>query len=82
MATPRMKVTDGDIRRWYLGQQRHRDDGPAVEYPNGDYVWYDHGKFHRDGAPAARVEGKYLWAQYDELHRVDGPAVYEVQWEY
>ena len=25
---------------WYLNGQYHREDGPAVEYANGDKEWY------------------------------------------
>jgi len=25
----------------------HREDGPAVEYNNGDRWWYINGKYHR-----------------------------------
>jgi hypothetical protein len=34
---------------------RHRDDGPAIEWSDGDKSWYQHGKCHRDDGPA--VEG-------------------------
>jgi len=45
---------------------RHRVDGPAVEYKNGDEQWYRNGKLHREDGPA-----KVFTDQY----RVDGPAV-------
>jgi hypothetical protein len=31
---------------------RHRIDGPAVDWPNGDKVWYVHDKRHRIDGPA------------------------------
>jgi hypothetical protein len=31
---------------------RHRDDGPAVIYPNGTQCWYRDGNLHRDDGPA------------------------------
>ena len=31
---------------------RHRDDGPAVEWFNGDKKWYQNNKFHRLDGPA------------------------------
>ena len=31
-------------KRWYLDGKRHRTDGPAIEYPNGDKYWYLNGK--------------------------------------
>ena len=30
----------------------HREDGPAVEYSNGDKFWYLNGKLHREDGPA------------------------------
>jgi len=30
----------------------HREDGPAVEYVNGDRSWYRDGKPHREDGPA------------------------------
>ncbi len=30
----------------------HCEDGPAIEYPNGDRAWYKHGKRHREDGPA------------------------------
>ena len=40
----------------------HRDDGPAVEYANGDKQWYVNGFRHRDNAPAVEyVSGAKRW---------------------
>ena len=53
----------------------HRDDGPAVIYPDGSRIWYRHGELHRDDGPAMiRADGAQFWYQLDELHRDDGPA--------
>ena len=49
---------------WYnsLGQH-HREDGPAIEYTNGDKFWYKNGLFHREDGPAFDVvsERKEWW---------------------
>jgi len=38
---------------WYKEDgSLHRDDGPAIEYLNGDMSWYKHGKLHRENGPA------------------------------
>jgi hypothetical protein len=60
---------------WYDAEGRfHRDDGPAVEGPDGT-IWLQHGKEHREGAPAIEDStGKY-WFRYGKKHRDDGPAV-------
>ena len=63
----------------YKGGPFHREDGPAIEYTNGDEVWYLDGKRHREGGPAVTktIDGvvvKYYY-QDDVLHRFDGPAI-------
>lgn len=35
----------------------HREDGPAIEYPDGYKQWYINGKRHRADGPA--IEGLY-----------------------
>jgi len=30
---------------WYLNGQRHREDGPAIEYESGYKEWYINGKY-------------------------------------
>jgi len=40
----------------------HREDGPAVEYPDGGKAWYLNGKRHREDGPAIeRVDGYKEW---------------------
>ena len=44
--------------------QLHREDGPAVIYPNGSYHWYRNGRRHRDDGPAEVFpDGKQFWYQ-------------------
>lgn len=33
----------------------HRDGGPAVENPDGSFVWYRYGQIHRLDGPAVRL---------------------------
>ena len=55
---------------------RHREDGPAIEYANGDKSWYINGKLHREDGPAIEYTTGYkTWYINGELHREDGPAV-------
>jgi hypothetical protein len=44
--------------RWYLHGQRHRVDGPAVEYTDGSKSWYINGQRHRVDGPAVDHVGK------------------------
>ena len=55
----------------------HREDGPALYYPNGGKSWYINGKLHREDGPAVeRANGKRQWYKDGLLHREDGPATY------
>jgi len=61
--------------------QYHRDDGPAIEYKNGDKEWFKEDKRHRIGGPALeRVNGIKVWFEDGRYHRLDGPAI-EWEWE-
>jgi hypothetical protein len=54
----------------------HREDGPAVEYPNGYKGWYLNNELHREDGPAVEDKWGYkAWYFNDKLHREDGPAV-------
>lgn len=60
---------------WYKDDKRHRDDGPACEYNNGNKAWWQNGKIHRIGAPAVQYHDGCLVYYYNGLrHRLDGPA--------
>lgn len=40
------------MKCWYLGNQLHRTDGPAVIHPTGTQEWWQNGKLHRTDGPA------------------------------
>ena len=53
----------------------NREDGPAIEYANGDKAWYSDGQLHREDGPAIEyANGDKTWYKNDVLHREDGPA--------
>jgi hypothetical protein len=57
---------DGD-KHWYLNGERHREDGPAVEFSGGNKAWYLNGKLHREDGPAVEYEdGRKYWYLNDE----------------
>ena len=62
---------------WYNEKgELHREDGPAVEYANGDKEWYLSGERHREDGPAFEcANGRKEWWLNGNLHREDGPAV-------
>ena len=62
--------------RWFLDDERHRLDGPAVERVDGYQEWYKNGLLHRDDGPAIDCQnGTTMWYQHNKKHRADGPAV-------
>ena len=66
-----------DRTDWYnLEGQRHREDGPAVEYADEYKAYYINGKRHREDGPAVEFSNgdKYYYIN-DKLHREDGPAI-------
>jgi hypothetical protein len=73
---PEMEVDSIGTREWYLGSKLHREDGPAVEYTNGDVEWWFNGKIHRvDGPAIEKANGTREWYFDGKRHRVDGPAI-------
>ena len=66
-----------DIRtEWFQNGERHRIDGPAVEFKDGTEFWYQNGKLHRIDGPAVEwADGSKFWYQNYKLHKTDGPAV-------
>ena len=59
---PTMTIDTVGTKEWYLNGQRHREDGPAVEYANGDKYWYLNGQLHREDGPAVeKADGSKLW---------------------
>ena len=47
-----VKVNDNGDKYWYLNGERHREDGPAIEYHDGTKYWYLNGGLHREDGPA------------------------------
>ncbi len=71
-------VIEASGTKYYLDDQnqRHREDGPAVEWPDGSKYWYIHGKEHREDGPAIEYyDGAKEWYINGERHRLDGPAI-------
>ena len=67
---------DNGTKRWYKNGALHREDGPAMEYPDGSKVWIVNGNFHRDDGPAVEYSnGDKTWWVNGLRHREDGPAI-------
>ena len=57
-------------------KDRHRLDGPAVEYTDGSKEYYVYGKLHRLDGPAREwSDGQKEYYVEGKLHRLDGPAI-------
>lgn len=75
---PNYKVVVSNVRTcWYNEEDKfHRENGPAIEYANGEKQWWINGKFHREDGPAIEYpDGSKYWYKNDKLHREDGPAI-------
>jgi hypothetical protein len=57
-----VKVYANGHKAWYLDDNLHREDGPAVELANGGKCWYLNGELHREDGPAVEcVNGSKAW---------------------
>jgi hypothetical protein len=56
-------IDEHSNKRWFNEDGNlNREDGPAIEYTNGDKCWYINGKRHREDGPAIeRVSGHKSW---------------------
>lgn len=68
----------GRCHHYRLGRL-HREDGPAIEYPDGSEEWHLNGEIHREDGPALIDTFLNLvqYRQNGKKHREDGPAVIE-----
>jgi hypothetical protein len=48
----KVKVYNNRTEWFNLEGKLHREDGPAVEWANGDKCYYINGKLHREDGPA------------------------------
>jgi hypothetical protein len=72
-----LKIDEEGNKFWRNeNRERHRLDGPAIEWANGDKYWYQNGKRHRIDGPAIEyADGDKIWYQNGKYHRLDGPAI-------
>ena len=67
----RVTVDSQGTVRWHdlKTDKLHRTDGPAVEYVNGNNLWYINDKRHRvDGPAIERADGSKAWYLNDVKH--------------
>ena len=58
---PVMTIDEHGTKRWYINGKLHREDGPAVEWTDGEKQWFINGKFHREDGPAVEYSGTKQW---------------------
>ena len=77
MKTYKVTVESNGTTRWYNENgQLHREDGPAIEWADGDKEWCINGQYHREDGPAREwADGDKSWWIQGQLHREDGPAI-------
>ena len=51
-----VKIDDYGNKFWYMNGERHREDGPALEWADGAKQWCLNGKLHREDGPAIEWE--------------------------
>ena len=54
----------------------HRENGPAIKWPDGKKEWWVDGKRHRlDGPAIEHSSGTKKWYVNGKRHRLSGPAI-------
>jgi len=70
-----IKTKHSDKTTYTINGVPHREDGPAIEYSNGDKFWYLNGVLHREDGPAVDLaNGHKEWFLNGNRHRENGPA--------
>ena len=70
-----IRISQYGTKFYYVNNKLHREDGPAIEYDDGDKEWYKNGLLHREDGPAIEnANGYKAWHKNGKYHREDGPA--------
>ena len=58
--------------RYYKNDNLHREDGPAIEYPNGEKYWFINGLSHREDGPTVEfADGRKSWHYKDKFYGIN-----------
>ena len=70
MGSEPTEIKNDGTRIWRNDKgERHREDGPAVIYSDGEQYWYINGNLHREDGPAVIFpDGEQYW--YINFHDV------------
>jgi len=59
-------IDEYGTKRWWVDSRLHREDGPAIENPDGHKQWWVDGKCHRLDGPAVEfADGRKFWCVND-----------------
>jgi len=81
MKTYTVNIYDNGTKYWFLNDELHREDGPAVERADGTKWWYLNDDLHREDGPAIEyASGSKAWYLNDEeLTEAQFNALYQVE---
>ena len=71
-----IEITELGSKLYYKDRKMtilHREDGPAIEYPNRYKSWWINGQFHRTDGPAVEWDSgnKSYWINGDKLSKAE-----------
>jgi hypothetical protein len=67
------EINEFGTKRWYLNGELHREDGPALEFADGEKYWCLNGLYHREDGPAIEcVDGTKFWYLNDKHYTEAG----------
>ena len=70
-----MKKVTNLMTQWFTDGVLDREDGPAIEWTDGNKTWYKSGLIHREDGPAVlNKHGDVLYLIDGRFSREDGPA--------
>lgn len=75
----KLKILIDGSKEWRNSEgQLHREDGPAIELPNGSRGWFYEGKHHRvDGPAIEHIDGDKSWWYKDKWFNVSSQEEFE-----
>jgi hypothetical protein len=55
-------------KEWFLNDELHREDGPAIEWVDGSKEWFINGNLHREDGPVIEYsDGDKKWFLNNKL---------------
>lgn len=66
-------INSTNAKFWFKESKLHREDGPAIEFEDGEKYWYKEGKRHREDGPAYEsISGyKEWWIEDKQYYQIN-----------